>query len=166
MLQKLDQIRADRRRSGQSGFTIIEVLIVLAIAGLIMLIVFLAVPALQRNSRNTQRRNDVSNYLAAVSEWSNNNNGKVPVAADLGATNGVNSLAKLGVITPPPAANLYTGARNTAVTLDTLEVVTGAKCDTANVGNTVAGPSRSVSVRFAVESSTGAAIGQCQETGA
>ena len=42
------------------GFTIIEVLIVLAIAGLIMLIVFLAVPALQRNSRNTQRTNDAS----------------------------------------------------------------------------------------------------------
>jgi prepilin-type N-terminal cleavage/methylation domain-containing protein len=40
------------------GFTIIEVMIVLAIAGLIMLVVFLAVPALQRNSRNTQRNND------------------------------------------------------------------------------------------------------------
>ena len=37
------------------GFTIIEVLIVLAIAGLILLVVFLAVPALQRNARNTQR---------------------------------------------------------------------------------------------------------------
>lgn len=60
------------------GFTIIEVLIVLAIAGLILLIVFLAVPALQRNSRNTQRKNDVAAVLGAVNEWSNNNNGKVP----------------------------------------------------------------------------------------
>ena len=42
----------------EEGFTIIEVLIVLAIAGLILLIVFLAIPALQRNSRNTQRKND------------------------------------------------------------------------------------------------------------
>ena len=41
------------------GFTIIEVMIVLAIAGLIMLIVFLAVPALQRNQRNTARKQDV-----------------------------------------------------------------------------------------------------------
>jgi prepilin-type N-terminal cleavage/methylation domain-containing protein len=32
----------------EKGFTIIEVMIVLAIAGLIMLVVFLAVPALQR----------------------------------------------------------------------------------------------------------------------
>ncbi len=65
-------------RKGKEGFTIIEVLIVLAIAGLIMLIVFLAVPALQRNSRNTQRRNDVANLLGAVSEYVNNNGGKVP----------------------------------------------------------------------------------------
>lgn len=166
MLQKLDQIRTDRRRRGEEGFTIIEVLIVLAIAGLIMLIVFLAVPALQRNSRNTQRRNDVSNYLAAVSEWSNNNNGKVPsTAGDLTGANGINSLAKLGVITAPTAAPV-TGAQTSTVALDTMQVVTSAKCDTANVGNTVAGPSRSVSVRFTVESSTGGAIPQCQETGA
>src|SRR5581483_2793412 len=58
---------------GQSGFTIIEVLIVLAIAGLILLIVFLAVPALQRNSRDTQRKNDVSRILGAAQEVINNN---------------------------------------------------------------------------------------------
>jgi len=61
----------------QKGFTIIEVLIVLAIAGLIMLIVFLAVPALQRNSRNTQRTNDAALVLAAVSECLNNRSGLV-----------------------------------------------------------------------------------------
>lgn len=62
----------------QEGFTIIEVLIVLAIAGLILLIVFLAVPALQRNSRNTQRKNDVAALLGGVNEYSNNNSGKLP----------------------------------------------------------------------------------------
>lgn len=59
----------------QKGFTIIEVLIVLAIAGLIILIVFLAVPALQRNSRNTQRKNDATAVLGATQEDVNNNNG-------------------------------------------------------------------------------------------
>lgn len=43
-----------------SGFTIIEVMIVLAIAALIMLIVFLAVPALQRHVRNLKRKNDIA----------------------------------------------------------------------------------------------------------
>lgn len=149
----------------KEGFTIIEVMIVLAIVGLIMLIVFLAVPALQRNSRNTQRRNDISNYLAAVSEWSNNNNGKVPAAAtDFTGANGINSLAKMSVIAAPTVAAV-TGAQTGAVALDTMQVVTGAKCDTTTVGNTIAGPTRAVAVRFAVESSSGSAIPQCQESG-
>lgn len=62
----------------QEGFTIIEVLIVLAIAGLIILIVFLAVPALQRNSRNTQRKSDVSSLLGGIQEYANNTNGQYP----------------------------------------------------------------------------------------
>lgn len=57
------------------GFTIIEVLIVLAIAGLILLIVFLAVPALQRNSRNTQRNNEASRVSSAVTDCLANRNG-------------------------------------------------------------------------------------------
>ena len=67
--------------SQSKGFTIIEVLIVLAIAGLIILIVFLAVPALQRNSRNTQRKNDVASLTGAVQESTNNNGGTLPALA-------------------------------------------------------------------------------------
>ncbi|HVS58318.1 MAG TPA: type II secretion system protein [Candidatus Saccharimonadales bacterium] len=63
------------------GFTIIEVMIVLAIAGLIMLIVFLAVPALQRSSRNTQRKTDANNALSALSDYISNNGGALPTAA-------------------------------------------------------------------------------------
>lgn len=48
----------------QSGFTIIEVIIVLAIMGLIILVLFLVVPVLQRNSRNYARKNAI-NYIAA-----------------------------------------------------------------------------------------------------
>lgn len=58
----------------ENGFTIIEVLIVLAIAGLILLIVFIAVPALQRNGRNTQRKRDLSSFYAAIIEYQSNNN--------------------------------------------------------------------------------------------
>jgi prepilin-type N-terminal cleavage/methylation domain-containing protein len=63
------------KKSNNKGFTIIEVMIVLAIAGLILLIVFLAVPALQRSSRNTQRKSDVGRVgSAATTVLSNNNN--------------------------------------------------------------------------------------------
>lgn len=63
-----------------NGFTIIEVLIVLAIAGLIMLIVFLAVPALQRNARNTSRKSDAAGLASALSEYINNNDGQLPAS--------------------------------------------------------------------------------------
>ena len=48
------------------GFTIIEVVLVLAIAGLIFLAVFLALPALQRNQRDTQRKNDMSRLIINI----------------------------------------------------------------------------------------------------
>ncbi len=64
----------------QEGFTIIEVMIVLVIAAVILLIVFLAVPALQRNSRNTQIKNDVAAVLAAATEFQSNNNGAMPTS--------------------------------------------------------------------------------------
>ena len=66
------------RKPANAGFTIIEMLIVLAIAGLILMIVFLAIPSLERNSRNNQRVEDVQTILGAVSHWELNNSGNVP----------------------------------------------------------------------------------------
>ena len=59
------------------GFTIIEVVLVLAIAGLIFLMVFIALPALQRSQRNTQRRDDYSMLVTAVNSYMSSNNGKL-----------------------------------------------------------------------------------------
>ena len=54
------------------GFTIIEVVLVLAIAGLIFLMVFIALPALQRNQRDTQRKTSLNNLEIGVVgfDWS------------------------------------------------------------------------------------------------
>lgn len=49
-------MRIHSKSSGPPGFTVIEVLIVVAIAGLIISIVFLAIPAIQRNERNSSRK--------------------------------------------------------------------------------------------------------------
>jgi prepilin-type N-terminal cleavage/methylation domain-containing protein len=73
----------------EEGFTIIEVLIVLAIAGLILLIVFLAVPALQRNARNNARNNEASRISSTVTDCLANRNGQQDSCdelADLGLT--------------------------------------------------------------------------------
>lgn len=60
------------------GFTIIEVVLVLAIAGLIIAAVFIAVPGLQAGQRDTARKNDVSAVLSQVSTYASNNNGSFP----------------------------------------------------------------------------------------
>jgi len=68
-----------RLNDRQRGFTIIEVLIVLAIGGLILSIVFLAIPTLQRNGQNNQRKQDVAGILEGVSRWGvSNNSGEFP----------------------------------------------------------------------------------------
>lgn len=60
------------------GFTIIEVVLVLAIAGLIFLVVFLALPALQRGQRDTQRKQDIGKFMSQVTSFQSNNQGSLP----------------------------------------------------------------------------------------
>ncbi|MBO7720486.1 type II secretion system protein [Candidatus Saccharibacteria bacterium] len=62
----------------KKGFTIIEVVLVLAIAGLIFMMVFLALPALQRSQRDTQRRDDMARFAAQIAQYQTNNRGRVP----------------------------------------------------------------------------------------
>jgi prepilin-type N-terminal cleavage/methylation domain-containing protein len=66
-----------------SGFTIIEVMIVLAIAGLIMVIVFLAVPQLQRSQRNEARKSIINRVSAEINNYASNNQGNIPTTAAL-----------------------------------------------------------------------------------
>ena len=64
------------------AFTIIEVVLVLAIAGLIFLMVFIALPALQRNQRDTQRKNDMSRLKTTIDSYKSNNRGNLPWGTD------------------------------------------------------------------------------------
>jgi len=82
-------IKLRQLNKNKKGFTIIEVMIVLAVAGLIMLIVFTAVPALQRNARNTNRTSDASKVAAGVNECLNNRNNVVASCDTTAAVSGV-----------------------------------------------------------------------------
>ena len=167
----------------QKGFTIIEVLIVLAIAGLILLIVFLAVPALQRNSRNTQRKNDISALLAAINEFSNNNNGKnantcsgnSPVTFNITPTAGTPSEAKtgyynLGCATGEANTNGHVGLLTaygatgpyTAANQDFVTIVPAARC--AANGATTTGSARQWAAVYMIESGTGSYSPACQDS--
>ena len=150
------------------GFTIIEVLIVMAIAGLILLIVFLAVPALQRNSRNTQRRNDVAGILGAVTEFANNNNGTLP------GGNGVQFSTTFA--SANPNLGYYTTAANITWTnsasaqapanpnnLDVVRVYNFSKCN-GNASTATGATARSVIALYDVEGSGGLVVPQCRET--
>jgi prepilin-type N-terminal cleavage/methylation domain-containing protein len=68
------------KRHSPQGFTIIEVVLVLAIAGLIFLIVFLALPTLQRSSRDAERKQAADQALALLEQF-RTNNGRYPITA-------------------------------------------------------------------------------------
>lgn len=150
-------------KKDNKGFTIIEVLIVLAIAGLILLIVFLAVPALQRNSRNNARTNDAARIGAAVNDWVANNQGKTFTAgtsnANLIAVNtAAGTLAQFS-LTPGTNFTVATGAQ-TALSTDAMRVVTSATC--GDNGATVANSnSRLAALQYVRESGSGGFIGAC-----
>jgi prepilin-type N-terminal cleavage/methylation domain-containing protein len=151
------------KKRSEGGFTIIEVLIVLAIAGLIMLIVFLAVPALQRNSRNTQIKNAASSVLGAVSEFQNNNNGSMPTTV---ATNGDTVTVSGATGTTSASAKVqggFTAVNGTAMPTATgsMTVYFNRQCN----GNAFAGTAtqRAVAIGYLIEGASGTAP-QCQES--
>lgn len=82
MLEKLRNIKANRK-----GFTLIEVLLVVAIIAILAGIVILAVnPAKQlADTRNAQRRSDVNTIMNAIYQYSIDNNGQLPT--DIPLTN-------------------------------------------------------------------------------
>jgi len=66
------------KRIHRKGFTIIEVVLVLGIAGLIFLMVFIALPAAQKAHRDRLRKQDVGIIVAAVRKYMSNNRGNPP----------------------------------------------------------------------------------------
>jgi prepilin-type N-terminal cleavage/methylation domain-containing protein len=68
----------DRLFKKEGGFTLIEIVLVLAIAGLLLVIVFLAVSGAQKSRRDTQRKNDLSRLASQLESYASNNNGAYP----------------------------------------------------------------------------------------
>ena len=67
-----------QKKLNNKGFTIVEVLIVLAIAGAILAAILLAVPPLQNNAKNAQLKTAANNVVAAISNATAANNGAIP----------------------------------------------------------------------------------------
>lgn len=74
-------------RNKQSGFTLIEVVLVLAIGALIILMALLAFGGAQRGRRDTARTNAAGTLASALEQYAANNNGTYP--ADQAALDGI-----------------------------------------------------------------------------
>lgn len=99
------------KSNSRPAFTIIEVVLVLAIAGLIFLMVFIALPALQRNQRDTQRKNDMVRLKDAIERYKANNKGKLPwlygVAGNQNTNNFGSNYLKWGAEFKDPSGVAY-----------------------------------------------------------
>jgi prepilin-type N-terminal cleavage/methylation domain-containing protein len=174
MLNKAEKLKIGRESVGiiprQHGFTIIEVLIVLAIAGLIMIAVFLAVPAIQRSQRNQSRKADTKALVAAINEFAGNNGATLPsTQANIDTTT---SNMKFGYF---KAANVFYGATPTATvstsnttpakdvnSVEEVNVYTGMICTSATAAPTNTGATtRNVAVLYVLEQATGNGQLQC-----
>jgi prepilin-type N-terminal cleavage/methylation domain-containing protein len=140
----------------EQGFTIIEVLIVLAIAGLIMLIVFLAVPALQRNQRNNARNADASRVAASITECLANRNGVTGSCDSLDLTNGTDGIpAGTSELQPGNLSQLTNdgfGAASTT-TMSLAFGLTNGGCNAAGTGTAAGQSTRSFSIVYMLEPS-------------
>jgi prepilin-type N-terminal cleavage/methylation domain-containing protein len=159
------------KKSNNEGFTIIEVMIVLAIAALILLIVFLAIPALQRNSRNTQRRSGVANFTGNLNNAiTDAGGGNVTAAMVATATSNTNYSYtpftghvywNAAAVVPTNIVVASTAPAANVVTTEDVNVYAGHTCASANAVPTV-GTARQFAVVYGVENAAGNGTLECQ----
>ena len=76
-----------KKLTNKQGFTLIEVVLVLAIGGLIFLLAFIAFQQVSANRRDTQRRADAGRIIAEIQNYAGDNNNAYPLASAALTTN-------------------------------------------------------------------------------
>jgi prepilin-type N-terminal cleavage/methylation domain-containing protein len=141
-------------RTKKDGFTIIEVALVLAIAGLIFLMVFLILPGVQAGQRDSERRNAVTSVVSQLSSYKTNNRGALPANGNdfesflRNYMDGDNFTdPKEGV---PYKAQSANSDGDDDLELGFIQYIRGFKCDGETA--TARGTSREAAVRIKLES--------------
>jgi prepilin-type N-terminal cleavage/methylation domain-containing protein len=147
------------------GFTIVEMMIVLAIAGLILMIILQAIPTLQRNARNNQRKQDVNSILAAVSHWELNHSGAIPQQSDDYLPRNLTYYTDPTAITITGILSNDNSGRGPETNVDNLEIFNHQKCNPNGNGTSIrqgAGYNDVVAL-FMIENGGGGQAPACQE---
>lgn len=139
----------------QKGFTIIEVVLVLAIAALIFLMVFIAFPALQRNQKDTQRRTDVGRFMSQLSQYQTNTKGSIPTQVTLANFVSTYLQANGDTFNDPDTGNPYTVTYGTTAPSSTGTIVYADKaiCNDTGDGFTTGQGARKAAVITKLQSS-------------
>lgn len=130
----------------QKGFTIIEVVLVLAIAALIFLMVFIALPALQRNQRDQALKTVQGKVVSAIGSYaSSHRNNQFPATTDLAPYLDVPTPATAGAtLTNVDGYTLTTAsvpATYDAKNNGTIYIIKSAKCNADGTNTTTVGAS-------------------------
>jgi len=148
-------------KRNEQGFTIIEVVLVLAIAGLIFLMIFIALPALQRGQRDTGRKNDISTVAAAVNSYKSNNKNNISGLGDTEIRNYLDDLSQYETSAVDVSTN------GNGFTAETIRVYLNRKCapNGQNGSNAVqlVTATRSVAVAGGLENNGSQVVINCQD---
>jgi prepilin-type N-terminal cleavage/methylation domain-containing protein len=133
-------------KRNQTGFTLIEVVLVLAIGGLIFLLAFLAFSQVSTNRRDTQRRSDAGRALSELQNFKSDNN-QYPLDVTTGGASGATTLAPASVLSffntymgganfKAPGGSAYTivASTNTAPAQDNIGIYNNRTCAVGTTG--------------------------------
>lgn len=126
-------MKAIMKEQNKKGFTIIEVVMVLAIGGLIFAVVLAAFPRVQKARRDSQRKNDLSALAGELEFFQSSNRGRYPATeTEIDAL-----VASLSIdFDDPTTKSTYDVTYTLTAPTDAGDISysAGAECNTTNTG--------------------------------
>lgn len=117
---------SNKQSNKGQGFSIIEVVLVLAVAGLIFLMVFIAAPALYRGERDSDRKKDVSLVTVSIRTFMSSNRNSLSGLTTAKLQDYIDELGQYEK-SSVTVDTVFGGGNVTAAT-DTMQVRLGAVC--------------------------------------
>ena len=159
------RISMSKQEVKQKGFTIIEVVLVLAIAALIFLMVFIALPALQRNQRNTAREQQAGDIVSAVTSWqSTHRKDKITSLTEAGILPYLDDASLDGTVLTLTSFKLKFSTTKSDVSSDTAILARGMGCNADGTDLAAAQSTRQAAVLYYVETGAGSGTNQCKSS--